>query len=142
MASKSQVEANRRNAARSTGPKTARGRSRSAQNARSHGLSIPIADDPAASREMKELAGVVAGDTADPRRREQADIFAETQALLDRISLARVSLINRVLKSKPALSPEFEAAALVESLKELARLERYESSAMARRARAIRLING
>ncbi len=141
MASKSRVEANRRNAARSTGPKTARGKSRSAQNARSHGLSIPITDDPLASQDMKELARAVAGDTADPHRWQQAGIFAETQVSLDRISLARVSLINRVLKSKPALSPEFEAGALLESLKQLAQLERYESRVLARRTRAIRLMN-
>lgn len=142
MAPKSRVEANRRNAARSTGPKTARGKSRSAQNARSHGLSIPITNDPAASQDMKELARAVAGDTADPHRWQQAGIFAETQVSLDHISLARVSLLNRILKSKPAFTPEFEAAALLESLDHLARLERYESRALARRTRAIRLIGG
>jgi hypothetical protein len=69
-------------------------------------------------------------------------IFAETQVLLGRIAVARLSVINRVLKSKPAVSPEFEAVALLESLDRLARLERYESRVLARRARAIRLING
>ncbi len=91
---------------------------------------------------MKELARVVAGDTADPQRRNQADIFAETQVLLGRIAIARVSVVNRVLKSKSAVSPEFEATAVLESLKQLARLGRYDSSALARRARAIRLMNG
>ena len=44
MTSQRQVEANRKNAARSTGPKTAAGRARSSKNSRRHGL---YADPPA-----------------------------------------------------------------------------------------------
>lgn len=38
MATPAQIRANRANAQRSTGPKTAAGRQKSAQNARKHGL--------------------------------------------------------------------------------------------------------
>ncbi len=38
MATEAQIAANRRNASRSTGPKTAKGKARSSQNATSHGL--------------------------------------------------------------------------------------------------------
>ena len=38
MASKKQIEANRRNAKKSTGPKTEEGKAKSSTNARKHGL--------------------------------------------------------------------------------------------------------
>ena len=44
MASRAKVLANRRNAARSTGPWTAEGKSRSAQNARRYGFARPLID--------------------------------------------------------------------------------------------------
>jgi len=42
MASERQILANRRNAQKSTGPKTALGKKRSSKNAYNHGLSLPI----------------------------------------------------------------------------------------------------
>jgi hypothetical protein len=42
MATAKQVVANRANAARSTGPRTAAGRTKSSRNAFRHGLSLPL----------------------------------------------------------------------------------------------------
>ena len=44
MASERQIEANRRNAKRSTGPRTTGGKIRSSQNALRHGLSCSVSD--------------------------------------------------------------------------------------------------
>ena len=44
MATQAQIAANRRNAAKSTGPKTVRGRATSSQNARRHGLRGEVGD--------------------------------------------------------------------------------------------------
>ena len=44
MATEAQIAANRRNAAKSTGPKTKRGRAASSQNARRHGLRGDVGD--------------------------------------------------------------------------------------------------
>ena len=42
MATEKQIRANRENAKKSTGPKTAGGRARSSRNALRHGLSLPL----------------------------------------------------------------------------------------------------
>jgi len=47
MATEKQIAANRANAKRSTGPKTAAGKLKSSRNAYRHGLSGPLLSDPA-----------------------------------------------------------------------------------------------
>jgi hypothetical protein len=53
---------NRANAQASTGPKTLRGKAHAAQNARRHGLSLPVISDPALSEEVGVLARQIAGE--------------------------------------------------------------------------------
>ena len=55
MISPAKARANRRNALKSTGPKTAAGKAAVAANAHRHGLSIPVLLDPALSREADDL---------------------------------------------------------------------------------------
>src|SRR5258708_39341604 len=58
--------ANRRNARASTGPRTAAGKARVARNARRHGLNVPIAADPALSREVEALAQAICRSAPSP----------------------------------------------------------------------------
>ena len=48
--------ANRMNAQKSTGPKTPAGKALVAHNSHRHGLSLPVLDDPALSREVEDVA--------------------------------------------------------------------------------------
>jgi hypothetical protein len=60
MATEKQIAANRANAKRSTGPKTAAGRARSSRNAYRHGLSLELPlNDPARPHDamMQALLG-------------------------------------------------------------------------------------
>ena len=60
MASIKQIEANRRNAKRSTGPRTAFGKSRARANSVRHGLLSKVLADPALAAETAELASRIA----------------------------------------------------------------------------------
>jgi hypothetical protein len=72
MTSARKIRANRANAKASTGPRTTHGKSRAAQNARRHGLSLSIIADPTLSAEAENLALEIAGEDANPDILESA----------------------------------------------------------------------
>jgi hypothetical protein len=125
MTSQAQIEANRRNALASTGPRTAGGKARAAQNSRRHGLSLPACCDPAWSDEIKALARSIAGEGAGAERFDLACRIAEAQIEVARARRARVEFF-------PTASPESDA------IFQLAAIDRYEQRALARRRFAIR----
>ena len=53
------IAANRRNAKKSTGPRTKAGRATSRHNARRHGLATGIGSDPAFRDDIEVLAGLL-----------------------------------------------------------------------------------
>jgi hypothetical protein len=92
------VQANRTNARRSTGPKTAAGRAKTAQNARRHGLRIPVLSDPALSAEVEVLAQRIAGDaSSSPELLELARKIAEAEIDVIRVRRARSELVSSEL---------------------------------------------
>ena len=97
MTSSRKIEANRANARRSTGPKTARGRERSAKNALRHGLSLSISLDAALSQQAEDLARQIAGPGARQQMFEFAQKIAEAQVDLRRIRDARYKLLSAAL---------------------------------------------
>jgi hypothetical protein len=125
MTSARKIEANRRNALRSTGPRTAAGKTRAAQNARRHGLNLPAGGDPAWSDEIKALARSIAGEDAQPERYELACRIAEAQIDVVRARRARRELL-------PAAVGE------PDGIKRLAAFDFYERLALSRRKFAIR----
>jgi hypothetical protein len=72
MTSERRRHANRRNARKCTGPRTAAGKARSACNALRHGLARPTRLDPQLVQAIGELARVIAGEGGSPDRRERA----------------------------------------------------------------------
>jgi hypothetical protein len=87
--SKTRAETNRRNASRSTGPRTAKGRSRSAQNARRHGFASAVVDGTKVSDEAERLARAIAGTDPTPQRLYYARIIAETRFTLPGLDALR-----------------------------------------------------
>lgn len=105
MSTARQRKANRRNANASTGPRTAKGQARSAQNARRHGLSVAVLADPVVSREVQDWARVIAGDAAGPEGMLIAHKIAEAQIDLVRVRKARQDLLARNLNNPNYRSP-------------------------------------
>jgi hypothetical protein len=95
MASERQIEANRRNARNSTGPRSTSGEKRASHNAFRHGLTKPISSTEF-DREVEALGRQIAGDTNDKLTLELARDAAEAVLELARVRRVRVALIERV----------------------------------------------
>lgn len=100
MVSQRKSQANRANARASTGPKTAKGKARASQNARRHGLSLPVVNDPVLCAEVEELARKTAGENASPEMLQSAFKFAEAQVDIDRIRRVRRDLLTHELSNR------------------------------------------
>ncbi len=85
MTSAGKIKANRANAQASTGPRTARGKTRAAQNARRHGLNLLVSSDPALSEQAELLAQEIIGEADDKELYKLACNVAEAQVDLIRI---------------------------------------------------------
>ena len=97
MTSDRRQRANRANAKSSTGPKTAAGKARSAQNAFRHGLNVPVRSDPLLAPEVEAMAHRISGPDADAETVERARRIAEAQFDLDRVRNSRRLLITQFL---------------------------------------------
>jgi hypothetical protein len=162
MATQKQIEANRRNARKSSGPRSASGKKRASRNAFSHGLSRPVFGAEFA-RAVEALASRILGDHGkanDQRALASARRIAEAEFDVARVQRIKVALIERArnvvgfstlgnirpkcaidtLPPMPEDEPQRTAEAVRRALPELVRLNRYERRAAARRDRAIRTL--
>ena len=101
MTSDRKIKANRANAKVSTGPKTHRGRARSAKNAFRHGLSVPSESDQALCEEVQALARQIAGPHASAHIQLLARRVAEAQVDLRRVRYARQQFLSEALAKNP-----------------------------------------
>jgi hypothetical protein len=148
MTTARQIEANRANARKSTGPRMASGKARASRNARRHGLSIPVLADPEVAMQVEELACQIVGDSQNPSRLQHALIFAEANFDIARIRRARCELFSEqgdpgheavgVQKKGGTGATEGVAANLTNRLRLLARFDCYERRALSRRESATR----
>jgi hypothetical protein len=93
LASEQQIAANRRNAKKSTGPKSEAGKKRSKKNALRHGLAVPVSH--VESEPMfRDLARQFAGGVTGARIQEQAERAAEGQLELERVRRVRTAMMD------------------------------------------------
>ena len=126
MTTEKQIAANRANAQKSTGPKTAAGRLKSSRNAYRHGLSLPLRPDIATMAKADAIARALAHELVDEEKLAAAAEVARAQLELLRIRVARAELMAEVDL----------ASADLNHLKRLAALDRYERLAATKRRRA------
>jgi hypothetical protein len=93
MASEKQIAANRANAQKSTGPKTAAGRSKSGRNAFRHGLSLPMEIDGDVSAKIEALVEVLVSNNLDTDRQLAIAEIAQAQLELLQIRKVRAQML-------------------------------------------------
>ena len=106
MASERKIAANRANAAKSTGPRSAAGKKRAAQNSLSHGLAIRHSGAEF-TRLVEEGARKIVEDTNDEGDLELARTAAEAELDLARVRRVKVGLIERVAALGGLVPPKF-----------------------------------
>ena len=95
MPSERQIAANRRNARKSTGPRSGAGKNRSRRNAYRHGLTVSITSSEGFAKQLDKLAREIAGDTEYPILLERARAIAQAELDLARVRRAKVALVER-----------------------------------------------
>jgi hypothetical protein len=95
MASERQIAANRRNARKSTGPRSGAGKKRASRNAYRHGLSLSITSSAAVAKQLEKLVRKIAGNSENPILLERARALAQAELDLARVRRAKVALIER-----------------------------------------------
>ena len=145
MTSPAKIAANRRNARRSTGPRSAAGKARARRNAFRHGLATPASLDHVAVDRIDDLVVALTRDFPNQLELELATVAAEAQAEIERVRQTKVTLVNRAyahLREGGRLLPAGERAALAFAGKTeiLMACERYERRAISRRNRAMQAL--
>jgi hypothetical protein len=95
MASERQIPANRRNARKSTGPRSGAGTKRASRNAYRHGLTLSITSTAAYAKHLDKLVRQIAGDSEDAIVLERARAIAQAELELARVRRAKVAVIER-----------------------------------------------
>jgi hypothetical protein len=157
VATDRQIAANRRNARRSTGPRSRAAKKRSSRNSFRHGLAAGGAANAERIKQIERLARKIAGARADFVTLECARTIAQAEFDLAQVRRIKVALMSRVMltggtpnasKSVGQLTngeaetkqPDGTDDAIRRALSELTRLDRYERRAAARRARAAHIL--
>jgi hypothetical protein len=117
VASERQIAANRRNARRSTGPRSSAGKSRASSNAYRHGLSLSVGASTPLAPQLEKLARKIAGNAVDAITLERAREIAQAELDLARVRRAKVALIERAGVFAAANCPQVSVSQVDELLK-------------------------
>lgn len=96
MATKRQIAANRRNASKSTGPRSSAAKKRTSRNAYRHGLTLSLTSSAAFAKRLDNLARKIAGGSKNEIIREYARAAAHSEFDLARVRQVKLALIERV----------------------------------------------
>ena len=143
MTSPAKAQANRRNAQRSTGPRSAAGKARTARNAYQHGLSLPISDDQSL-RDVAELMDALKLEFDAAEHPELVLRAAEGHIELQRARRLKADLLNQEAKRPAATALPLEervAEAFVRKVGKLTAFDRYEARAQSKRRGALRKLS-
>ena len=132
MTSERKTISNRKNAQKSTGPRSELGRLRSRRNALRHGLAVAIGSDPSFSKDIESLATILASGRSGQLVQEFARQGAEAHLDLVRIRQRRAERLDATLGNLKSTLEDY-----AELNNNLAQLERYERRAFSRRKRAL-----
>jgi len=141
MASEHQRRANRKNARRSTGPRTAAGKANAAKNSFRHGLSADIRNNSTWSKDIETLAQHYWEEAINRHRFVDARTAAEAQFAINRVRQARVALIeNAAVDHSFITSTDHDGPVFSAIAEKLLQLDRYERRALSRRKRALQAL--
>ncbi|HEX2555441.1 MAG TPA: hypothetical protein VHL98_17210 [Microvirga sp.] len=137
MTSPRKIAANRQNAQRSTGPRTAAGKQLVSQNACRHGLATDAMAVPHLAAEADRLARAIAEPVAGrPSSYAEALTYAAAAIAFARTQRAREDVLQEIQAA--LVSPDPNTSSIVPALcRRLARIDRYEQRAASRSARAL-----
>jgi hypothetical protein len=136
MPSDQQIAANRKNAKKSTGPRSEIGKRRSRRNAFCHGLAIDAGFEPSLNSDIDIMAKAIVSASVQETPVAFARQLAEAEVDLIRIRKVRAALFNAHYQ-KLDLQPHN----YTELNDNLSKLERYERRAFSRSKRALRAIS-
>jgi hypothetical protein len=135
LVSDRKLKANKRNASRSTGPRTLGGKLRSRNNALRHGLAIRIDIDPAAAQNIERLACILARFSNGCLANEHARTVAECYFDMQRIHAARTVVLQRLGELESAVINEHTVGA-----RAIEKINRYERRILSRRRKAFQAL--
>jgi hypothetical protein len=131
------ISANRANAQRSTGPRSAAGKAQSRLNAWKHGLAIPVSASPEWSGAVARLARLIAGEDEGHRQiLGAAARVAEASISVIRVRQMKATFFDILFRNMSVVECGIEMFG-----KSLDRLDRYERRALSQRRTAIRALN-
>ena len=96
MTSQRKIEANRRNALKSSGPKSPAAKSRVSRNAYRHGLAALTHRDVGLSHDIERLARLICGGRANPLLIAEARTMAESVLMLKLVVAEQIAVIERM----------------------------------------------